>query len=279
MSTIASSNEMPRSGRRNPVRRAWHSIRGQWNRQWTVLSPSRETRRGALWGILAAVASFVVVDIVYQPSGFGIAFDVVFSTASTVLVGSLIVLVVALLLIVVRHLPLVGTAVLVASCAVMTAGSFPQFTMTWAGVALSTCVAAGILGATISTVRSGRLAEWSLFRKGVTYFLLLTAAGYIVGFAAILADDGDLEKRSSWQPHAELMPPRRCPPVIRQPEDPTRSGRWSMEQVRTSEGRSTVRPWRFEHAPWMHPASSETSPAGNDGFGDSIGVSTLTNCP
>jgi len=106
-----------------------------------------------------------------------------------------------------RQLPLVGTAALVGSCAVMTAGSFPQFTMTWAGLALSLCVAAGILGATISTIGSGRRAELSLLRKGATYLLLVTAAGYIVGFAAMLADDGDLEKRSSWQPHAELMPP------------------------------------------------------------------------
>jgi dienelactone hydrolase len=144
---------------------------------------------------------------VYQPSGFGFEFDLAFSVALAVVVGGLIALVISLVLLATRQLPLFGTGLLLASSAVITAISFPLFTVTLAGLALSLCVAAAVLGATIATVMSRRLAESSRVSRAATHVLLVTAAGFIAGFVSILADDGDLENLSSWRPRTELMPP------------------------------------------------------------------------
>lgn len=206
MSANAGSKQAAALERLYPIYRASQSIRDRWYRRWTALRPGRAARRGAFWGTLAAVASFVIVDVVYQPSGFGFEFDLVFSIATAVVVGGLMALVIALLLLAMRQLPLFGTGLLLGSSAVVTAMSFPVFTVTWAGLALSLCVAAAILGATIATAMSTRLAELSRVGRAATYMLLVSAAGFIIGFVSILADDGDLEKVSSWRPRADLMP-------------------------------------------------------------------------
>jgi len=155
VSAIAGSKETAPPERWYPTYQASQSIRG-W---WPALRPGLAARRGAFWGTLAAVASSVIVDVVYQPSGFGFEFDLAFSVALAVVVGGLIALLIAVVLLVMRQLPPLGTGVFLGASAVITTMSFPLFTAGWASVALSFCLAAAIVGATVATLMSHRRAE------------------------------------------------------------------------------------------------------------------------
>src|SRR5687767_8284477 len=121
VSLIVGSEETAPPERWYPTYQSSQSIRG-W---WPSLRPGRAARRGAFWGTLAAVASSVIVDAVYQPSGFGFEFDLAFSVALAVVVGGLVALAISLVLLATRQLPLFGTGLLLASSAVITAISFP----------------------------------------------------------------------------------------------------------------------------------------------------------
>ena len=205
MSTITDPKEIKHSEqRRRTWRDWWRSLESSID---TATRPDRNVRRGALWGLLVAVGLFAVVDALYQPSGFGFAFDFAFAAASTVVVSGLIAVGVAILLFVLRRLPLVGTGLLVGSCVVVTLGFFPRMTMTLVGLVAAMCIAASVLGAMLANVVSGQRLESSFLKNTLVFVLVFAAAGYLVGFAWLLADDGDAEKVSSWQANAALMPP------------------------------------------------------------------------
>ena len=232
MSAIADSKEPAPPERWYPTYQASQSNRG-W---WPSLRPGSAARRGAFWGTLAAVASSVIVDVVYQPSGFGFEFDLAFSVALAVVVGGLIALLIAVVLLVMRQLPPLGTGVFLGASAVITTMSFPLFTVGWASVALSFCLAAAILGATVATLMSRRRAELSPIVRTATHILLGTAAGFIIGFVWILADDGDLEKVSSWRPRADLMP------AMLSVGDPATPGAYAVKSLVYGAGTDIRRP-------------------------------------
>jgi hypothetical protein len=208
VSTVASPKGavLPES-RRARMSRVWRAIRGWCNRHWTALGPGAEARRGAMWGILCLLAVFVIIHVVFLSSGFGIAFDVAFVSATTATVVVLLALIVGVILAALRRLPLVSTSVFVAACVLMTVGSFSQPSISDYTAVIAACVAACVLGVTIVAVASGQLAGTSISTKVLTSLLLAAVGAYAVGSLWVLADDGDMEKLSSWRPRSELMPP------------------------------------------------------------------------
>ena len=221
-----------------PIRdsRVWLTAHHWWDWQLAEASPSPETRRGALWGTLGTVVLFVIVDILYQPSGFGLVFDTANSILSTALVGVLIALVVALLLTLIRRLPLVGTSVILGSCVIITIGSFGQPSLRLATIVLSLCVAAAILGATIATFASQRFAMSSVVRKAFTYLACASAAGYSIGLVWTLVGNGHRENLSTWRPRAELMP------TVLAASDPAAIGPYTVNTLLYGAGTDIRRP-------------------------------------
>ena len=208
MPTIASLKEIARSvSCRDRTWRVWRAVRGRCERHWTALSPSPEARRGGMWGILALLTLFVAIHVIFLPSGYGVAFDTAFVTATTAAVILLLALIVALILVALRKLPLAGTGAFVGAGVLITVGSFSQPSISLVAAVISACVAACVLGATIATLASGRLARSTNASKVLTSLLFAAAGIYAVGFVWVLADDGDMEKISSWRPRGELMPP------------------------------------------------------------------------
>ena len=56
--------------------KTWWQVSAAWCvRQWTMIRPGPEARRGAVWGTLAAAAACVAIAGLYARTGFGYAFD------------------------------------------------------------------------------------------------------------------------------------------------------------------------------------------------------------
>jgi hypothetical protein len=213
MPTVASPNEtaLPES-RRDRTWRVWRVVQGWCERQGVALSPSPEARRGAMWGLLFLLVLFVAVRVIFLSSGHGVAFDMAFVTATTAMVIVLLAMLVAGILVALRTLPLAGTGVFVGTSVLISAGSFSQPSISLVAAVISVCVAACVLGATIATLASGRRAGATIATKALAALLLAAAGAYAVGFVWVLADDGDMEKVSSWRPRRELMPPNSSAP-------------------------------------------------------------------
>jgi dienelactone hydrolase len=204
--TVASPKETARpESRRGWTWSMWRLVRGWCERQWTALSPGPEARRGGMWGMLVFLAAFVAIRLVLLPSGYGIAFDAAFVTATTAIV--LVAVIVAVILTALQRLPIIGTGVFVGVIVLVTAGSFYQSSISLVAAVVSLCLAACVLGATIATLGSRRMTGATIATKALTSLLCIVAAAYAVGFVWVLADEGDLEKISSWRPRRELMPP------------------------------------------------------------------------
>ena len=207
MPTMATPSGTARSeARGNQLWRVWHAVHGWCDRHWSALRPGLEARRGAMWGLLTLLMLFVAVRLALLPSGFGVAFDAAFVTAATAMTVVMSALIVAVILTVLRRLPLTGTALLLGACVLITAGSFSQPSISLVAAVLFICLAACVVGATVSTLASRRLAGSTTATKVSTSILLVAAVTYTVGFVWVLADDGNMEKVSSWRPRTDAMP-------------------------------------------------------------------------
>ena len=91
---------MALSGR---IKTLWRLVADWCGTQWTSLRPGPETRRGAVWGTLAAAAVCIVIAGLTARTGFGYAFDFGFATLIAVVLIPLIALAVALLLTIARN--------------------------------------------------------------------------------------------------------------------------------------------------------------------------------
>jgi len=208
VSTIASSNQISRQeSRYYHNRSAWRAVREWCQRQWTALSPGHEARRGVLWGILVVVAIFAVEDVIFQPSGFGLAVDVGFAVALTVAVITVITLVVALFIGTVRQLPVLCTGVLLGASVLITIASVAQPSLRLYLLALGFCVAGAVMGGAVATIGSKRLAQSVILGRAATYILLVVAALYGVGFVWLLADEGGDTNLTLWKPRNDALPP------------------------------------------------------------------------
>ncbi len=202
----------------------WRRLGYWWSLQWTPLA-GPGAKRGARWAILVLLTLFVAIRLIFLPSGHGLAFDAALVTLATATVVAVTALLVVVMVAAIRRLRPVGTGVLVGACLLLTFGLFSTPAPSVALAIISVCLAAVVLGSTIGTVVSGRIAGSSLVAKVMTLGLLVTAAAYVVGFSWTLAGDGDMEKISSWRPRAEWMPPNLSAP------DPGANGPYTVRTL------------------------------------------------
>lgn len=83
----------------------WLKVRVWWSKNWMLVRPGPESRRGAVWGTLAAAAATVVIGGLYLRTGFGYVFDFAFAALFAALCIPLTALAVMLLLTMLRKLP------------------------------------------------------------------------------------------------------------------------------------------------------------------------------
>jgi len=185
--------------------KTWWQVSAAWCvRQWTMIRPGPEARRGAVWGTLAAAAACVAIAGLYARTGFGYAFDFALAILFAAVLIPLVALAVALLLTIARHLPRRATGVIVgAGVIVMQVWLVPQLGLP---MAIVICLAEGVLGATIATFVSGHFGEATLAKKVVTASLCVLAVAVNIGLAWLFIHDGSMEKIITWKPPAASMP-------------------------------------------------------------------------
>jgi dienelactone hydrolase len=207
LSTVASAKERPRWGSpRARMQRLWPAV-ANWCREQATTLVGHEASRGGLWGLIVVLALFVAVHVAFLSSGYGVAFDAAFVTATTMTVIALLGLIVAVILAALRKLPLAGTSIFVAACVVMTVGSFSQPSISLGVAVIAFCLAVCVCGATLRALASSRAAASGKAAKTLGSIVCIAATAYVVGFVWVLADTGNDEKLSSWRPRNELMPP------------------------------------------------------------------------
>ncbi len=182
----------------------WREGRDWCARQWRQIRPGPETRRGAVWGTLAAAAACVAIAGLYLRSGFGYAFDFAFAIVFAAVLIPLTMLAVALLLTIARRLPRMATGAIVGSCAiVMLAWGPPQLGIP---MAIAIGLAEGLLGATIATFAAGHFGAAALSKKIVTVSLFVLAVAFNIAIVWLFVHAGSMEKIVSWRPPAASMP-------------------------------------------------------------------------
>src|SRR5205807_3075871 len=97
----------------------WLRIKAWWSKNWTLIRPGPEVRRGAVWGTLAAAAACVLIGGMYLCTGFGRAFDFAFAILFAALCIPLTALGVALLLTILGKLPRWAAGWVIGSCVVV----------------------------------------------------------------------------------------------------------------------------------------------------------------
>ena len=81
-----------------PKKSWWRRLRDWSSRQWAVIRPGLEARRGAVWGTLVAAAVSVIIGGLYIQTGFGYVFDFAFCILFAAILIPLVALLVVLLL-------------------------------------------------------------------------------------------------------------------------------------------------------------------------------------
>jgi hypothetical protein len=185
--------------------KTWWRIVADWCiRQWRQIRPGPETRRGAVWGALAAAAVCVVIAGLFAQTGFGYAFDFALAIVFAAVLIPLVALAVALLLTIFRKLPRMATGVIVGACiVVMLAWMPPQLGFR---MAIIIGLIEGVLGATIATFIGGRLGEAALAKKIITILLCALTVAANIGIVWLFVHEGSMEKIISWAPPAASMP-------------------------------------------------------------------------
>ena len=212
----------------------WLRIKEWWTRNWILVRPGPEARRGAVWGTLAAAAACVVIGGLYLRTGFGYVFDFAFAILFAALCIPLSMLAVALVLTILRRLPRLATGLIIGSCVVVK--------MLWGPPELGVFVAIvaglieGILGATIATFFVGGFAQAAL-RKRILVSLLFALG--IAGNAYIVwlfVHAGSMEKIVAWKPPAESMPAKLAV------ENPSMYGEYRVRKLFYGVGNDIRRP-------------------------------------
>jgi dienelactone hydrolase len=212
----------------------WRRLREWFAKQWSVLRPGPEARRGAVWGTLVAAAICVIIGGLYIDTGFGYVFDFLFCILFAALLIPLVALLVILLLSIARKLPRYATGVIVGSCAVvMMLWGPPQLGM---AMAILMGLAAGVLGATIATFFWGNFGEAALSKKIVVLLLFVLALAGNIYFVWLFAHEGTMEKLISWKPPAASMPAKLEAP------DPSAIGPFHIQKLFYGVGNDIRRP-------------------------------------
>jgi dienelactone hydrolase len=214
------------------VVRVWRIVSIWFVRTCVSIRPGPETRRGAVWGTLVAVAATVMAATLSMHTGFGYAFDFVFSTIVAAVVIGTAMLLIFLLMTLGRRLPRLATGFVV--------GCFAVVFLIWgtpvmgATMALAICLSAGVLGATIRTFSTGAYREAGRAKKVLTVvFFLASIAGNLFIFW-LLTEEGSLEKLTAWKPAS--MPQKLAA------ADPTGKGSYPVKLMFYGVGNDVRRP-------------------------------------
>jgi len=230
-STESSAQPEPRNSR---IKSLWRQLAAWSGRQWHAIRPGPETRRGAVWGTLAAAAASVVIAGLYLKTGFGYLFDFSFALAAAALLIPLTAVLVAFLLTILRRLPHWAAGFVVGSCVVvMMLWGPPQL---GAVMAASVGLAEGILGATIATFFSGSFGTAALSKKIITIVLCVLAVAFNVHLVFLFAHEGSLGGLTKWKPPAETMPAKLTAP------NPAENGTYAVKALFYGSGTDIRRP-------------------------------------
>ncbi|HVH69850.1 MAG TPA: hypothetical protein VNB49_01910 [Candidatus Dormibacteraeota bacterium] len=212
----------------------WLRIKAWWSKNWMLICPGPEVRRGAAWGAVAAAAASVVIAGLCLKTGFGYAFDFGFAIVFASLCIPLTMLGVMLVLTILRKLPRLATGIIIGCCVIVM--------MLWGplelGISMAVAVglAEGILGATIATFVAGGFAQAALRKK---ILVLLLFAGGVAGnvyFVWLFAHTGSMEKLIAWKPTAESIPARLAV------GNPSANGRYRVRKLFYGVGNDVRRP-------------------------------------
>ena len=182
----------------------WLKVRIWWSKNWALIRPGPEVRRGVMWGTFAAAVATVVIAGLVLKTGFGYAFDFAFATVFAALCIPLTALGVVLLLTILRKLPRWATGWIIGSGVVVM--------MLWGPTQLAVPTAIvvglveGVLGATIATFVAGGLGQAALRKKILVSLLFVGGVAGNVYFVWLFVHAGSMEKLIAWKPPAESMP-------------------------------------------------------------------------
>ena len=176
----------------------WLKVKDGWLKNWGLIRPGPEVRRGAVWGTLAAALATVIIAGLVLKTGFGYAFDFAFATLFAALCIPLTALGVVLLLTILRKLPRWTTGWIIGSGVVVM--------MLWGPTQLAVPTAIivglveGVLGATIATFVAGGFAQAALGKKILVSLLLVASIAGNVYFVWLFAHAGSMDKLIAWKP-------------------------------------------------------------------------------
>jgi dienelactone hydrolase len=182
----------------------WLKVKDWWLKNWSLIRPGPEVRRGVIWGTLAAAVATVVIAGLVLKTGFGYTFDFAFAIVFAALCIPLIALGVVLLLTILRKLPRWATGWIIGSGVVVM--------MLWGPMQLAVPMAIdvglveGVLGATIATFVAGEFVQAALRKKILVSLLFVGSVAGNVYFVWLFAHAGSMDKLTAWKPPAESMP-------------------------------------------------------------------------
>ena len=210
----------------------WLKVKVWWSKNWMLIRPGPEVRRGVVWGTLVAAAASVVIAGLTMKTGFGYAFDFAFAILFAALCISLVLLGVMLLLTILRKLPRVATGMIIGCCVIVM--------MLWGpvGVPLATVVGLveGVLGATIATFVAGGFAQSARRKKILVSLLFLGGVAGNVYFVWLFVHSGSMDKLIAWKPSAESMPAKLAV------ENPSANGPYRVQKLFYGVGNDIRRP-------------------------------------
>jgi hypothetical protein len=163
----------------------WRKFKSWSARVWSELRPGPETKAGAIAGCAVLAVSGILVFAIYSKSGFGLWFDFLFGILAAAVIVLAAFLIVPLLITFIRSLP--------RKAAAWIAGFTIITSMAWMPIGMflgpPACLAAGILGATIATWRSGKLAGAPRKRIAATAILGLLSLAALIFIAGLAVRD------------------------------------------------------------------------------------------
>jgi dienelactone hydrolase len=212
----------------------WLKGKAWWSKNWMLIRPGPEVRRGAVWGAIAAAVASVVIAGLCLKTGFGYVFDFGFAILFAALCIPLVMLGAMLLLTILRKLPRLATGIVIGCCVIVM--------MLWGppvlGVPLAIVVGLveGVMGATIATFIAGGLGQAALRKKILVSLLFVGGVVGNVYFVWLFAHAGSMDKLIAWKPPAESMPAKLAV------ESPSANGPYHVQKLFYGVGNDIRRP-------------------------------------
>lgn len=214
------------------VKDLWLKVKVWWSKNWMLIRPGPEVRRGVVWGTIAAAAVCVVIAGLTMRTGFGYAFDFAFAIVFAALSIPLVMLGVMLLLTILRKLPRVATGIVIGCCVIVM--------MLWEFVGIPMAIAVGlvegVLGGTIATFVAGGFGQAALRKKILVSLLFIGGVSGNVYLVWLFAHAGSTDKLIAWKPPTESMPAKLAV------ENPSANGPYRVQKLFYGVGNDIRRP-------------------------------------